>query len=179
MQFQSDFYRCVSVWTLWMLKSDVKCLLCHNATHNNNVKVHQRVSEESRKLLTERYGGQHRGQLRLDSTIVWRARWWISSSHASASESRVTSYQLLTSTPLPQQPMQMGWWCLDTKIQSDHLQITVWTVCLKDLIWETNLICLQSGQSLTQRGRWAWKWQLHWSETTVGLQCVPLPPGVR
>ncbi len=52
--------------------------------------------------------------------------------------------QLLTPMSLPQQSMQKDWCCLDTQIPSDHLQITVWTVCLKDLIWETNLIFLQS-----------------------------------
>ncbi len=63
-------------------------------------------------------------------------------------------YLMLMPTALPQQPMQIGWWRLDTQIRSDHLQITVWTVCLKDLIWETNLICLQSEQSPTRPSSW-------------------------
>ncbi len=47
-----------------------------------------------------------------------------------------------------QQPMQISWWCPDTQIRSDHLQIQLRTVCLKNLIWETNQICLQSEQTL-------------------------------
>ena len=52
------------------------------------------------------------------------------------------------STCIPQQPSKTCWWCLDTKIQSHHLQITVRTLRLSDLIWETNLICLQSEHRL-------------------------------
>ena len=43
------------------------------------------------------------------------------------------------STSLPQQPMQIG---------THDLQITVQKVCLEVVIWQTNLIHLQSDQSL-------------------------------
>ena len=56
--------------------------------------------------------------------------------------------QHIASTFIPQQPSKICWWCLDTKIQSDHWQITVRTLRLSDLIWETNLICLQSEHRL-------------------------------
>lgn len=41
-----------------------------------------------------------------------------------------------------------GWWCLDTQVWADDLQRTAWTVCFEDMIWETNLICLQPKQGL-------------------------------
>ena len=55
---------------------------------------------------------------------------------------------ILTPTLLPQQPMQIGWWRLDTQIRSDHLQIKVQTVVPKDV--ETNPFCLRSEHSLRQ-----------------------------
>lgn len=41
--------------------------------------------------------------------------------------------------------------CLDTQIWSDHLNITALAVCLEGLVWEINLICLLSQQSLWAR----------------------------
>lgn len=44
--------------------------------------------------------------------------------------------------PYPQQPMQMDWECLDTQIQSDHLQKPVQTGCLKDLRNKSDLLAV-------------------------------------
>lgn len=49
-----------------------------------------------------------------------------------------------------------GWWCLNTQIQSDHSQLTAQTICLKDLLWETNLTRLQSEQSLNSLKNLIW-----------------------
>lgn len=64
---------------------------------------------------------------------------------ASALESRITSVvtgAFVISTAIH------DWQCLDAQIRSNHLQTTVRTVCLKDLICGINLIFLQSEQSL-------------------------------
>ncbi len=122
MRFQWTCYRCVSVQMLWLLKSDFK------------------VSFESLAI-------RH-------TTTMSNPEWWkcIRAEFIPASSvaeffwcDRGGLHRDLTAW---QQPLQIGRWCLDTQIRSDHLQMTVRTVCIKDLIWETNLIRLQSEQSL-------------------------------
>ena len=112
----------------------------HLATHNDYIKIQsdgsasERLSRINVATLAERYGRQHRKQQSVDR------RWnKLSISHAFTLENCFTSVIYLLMPMLsPRQPMQIGWWCLDTQIRSDHLQVTVWTVCLKDLIIETN-----------------------------------------
>lgn len=67
---------------------------------------------------------------------------------------------LLRTTLLPQKPMRLGWWCLDTQIGSDHLQITVLKIWFEKQIW---FVCspneaLQHIQPCVSwwRGRWGW-----------------------
>ncbi len=44
MSFKSGFYSCISIWILWLLKSDF--CVTFNATHNDNVKTSDRNAEE-------------------------------------------------------------------------------------------------------------------------------------
>lgn len=57
-------------------------------------------------------------------------------SHASVSETAAASAFVITYTYVVS-----CCWLVDAKIQSDYLRITVQTVCLKDLVKETYLIC--------------------------------------
>lgn len=93
--------------------------------------------------------------------VLWRTTQWSESESVDRHWNKWSAAQtnmlylfvcltfVVTGTPLlPEQPMQITWWCLDTQIWSDHLQMTLRAVCLKDVIWETNLIGLQSKQSI-------------------------------
>lgn len=78
----------------------------------------------------------------LGSVIVPRVRWWICSPlHWRRQWQTVTSF--------PKQHAQVGRCCLDSKIWSDHFHIKVRTLCVTDLIWETNPIRLLSETVLT------------------------------
>ena len=92
MQFQSDFYRCISVWMLWTLKMDFKVSFCvtQNVTNNDNVKSRMTEVLRFRKCAE-------------DSCLCQKIRNSLEGEN--------------------------------NKLQ---LQITVWTVVSKDLIWETN-----------------------------------------
>ncbi len=70
-----------------------------NGTHNDSVKsivteVHQSMEHRNVYQPLHRTNRRSSSALQCESGIVWRARWWISISHASILESRVTSIRL-------------------------------------------------------------------------------------
>lgn len=107
---------------------------------------HAAVSRAGWKTTWRNNSGQSRWSKpsapRLGSVIVPRVRWWICSPlHWRRQWQTVTSF--------PKQHAQVGRCCLDSKIWSDHFHINVRTLCVTDLIWETNPIRLLSETVLT------------------------------
>lgn len=122
MQLKSDFYRCISARTLML------DFVVTSATRQSSVWGRSKTtqSEDSpakinrllRYLTAWLFGGGDDGSifLMLFFFLFWKA----------------ASPDIPTPTLLPQQPMLIGWWCLDEK-KSDCLQITVQTLVLSDL----------------------------------------------
>lgn len=141
MRFQSDFVRCLSVLTLTA-----------DFTGSFESPVPWQNSDDVLSKVTEVHRGSWAGSILLLGFLhrdcLEGAMMDLQFSCLHVGKPRHPCTQSMMS--LPQQPMRIGCRCLDTQIWSDHLQITVRTVCVKDLIWEANLICLRFEQSRWQ-----------------------------
>ena len=65
----------------------------------------------------------------LESEMIDRA--------SNVGKARHRHMELLTPTSLPWQLVQIWWWCQDTQIRSDHMQVIVWTLSDSDVpaVW--------------------------------------------
>ena len=120
-----------------LLKShftSVVCVPC-NATNNDNSKWIVTKWAESLLLLAECYQ-------RVEFLMLWWTTWQCNCLKSEMIDlyfscSNVGALVSILAMPLslPQQPMQIGWWHMDTQIQTKHLQITIQTIGPKDIIW--------------------------------------------
>ncbi len=88
----------------------------------------------------------------LDSASVLIVKWWIFIFTIVVPPHYKAAHQCTYSRlSLPQHPKQIGWNKVVIsgfiKSESDHLQVTVRIVHVKNQIWETKRICLQSEQA--------------------------------
>lgn len=135
MQFQSDFYRCISVRMFWQLILDFKMFFFFNSLelyHHDDVK--SRVMDLQRN---SRWA------------VIWRTTRrtagsgqtpkYIFCCHFAGRLQSVSMLERLRHQrkALPQQPMQIqiGWWCLARQIWSDLWKI--W--CEKQIIFACSL----------------------------------------
>ncbi len=136
-RFQSDFYRCVSVWMLWLLKSDFKwsfaslltwhTMITWKTGDGNALGIHI-VFKQSQPWL------QHSASQYIPVFLVqWRSSAPRHLEIFPASVLKASSH-MSTPTSLPKKPMQISWLCLDVQIWFIHLQLIVQTVW-SDLIW--------------------------------------------
>lgn len=99
----------------------------------------------------------------LESFNAFMLKWYFTSTFSDAYIARTTT----------QTDSVIGW-CPDRKIWSGHLETTVQTVCLKNVIWDTNLISLQSEHSLRAifhgNSQWAC---LHVQGTSTVIKSYP------
>ncbi len=83
-------------------------------------------------------------------------------------------HMVFDSTSLPRQPMQIRWWCANTQIRSDHLQIIVRTLAPSDLIREIRCTCCVDTAKETQSQKTHTELQQNHHLTAVCLH--PQPP---
>ncbi len=96
----TDFYRCVSVRTRWSLISDFKKCFLHHFSQDTQQQRQIQSDVSAWELPRRIHAATSRAVWRTTqrtvwrrssaSRLVWTARWWISISHASTLESRVT-----------------------------------------------------------------------------------------